>query len=235
MARDPGLNTVTTAASVLANVVPVPAPYDALANPSNDDLITSALTMWPQGAAWGTPDGQAMPVSFWIARLTRVMLDPFVFLYARAFMLSREASVSGVNELLPEWEADYGLPDNCVTGETSVAERIRALEAKVASAAIVTPGDFIRVASGYGFEITIEEPAMFECGFSECGGEHTVGNVLQETFWIVRVTGLAFDYFRVGESEVGHDPLFDVGEVDRLMCILRKSAPAWSLPVFHLT
>lgn len=233
MARDPGLNTVTTAASVLADVAAVPAPYDALANPTNDDLIGAALTMWPQGAAWGSPDGQAISLSSNLARLTRVMLEPFAFLYARAFKLSREASTSGVDETLREWEIDYGLPESCIVGETSSAERIRALEAKVASVAIITPGDFIRVAMGYGFEITIEEPAIFECGFSECGGEHSVGDPMQEVYWIVRVTDLAVDYFRAGESEVGHDPLFTLGEAERLMCILRKLAPAWSIPVFY--
>jgi hypothetical protein len=50
------------------------------------------------------------------------------------------------NALLAEWEADYGQLDNCVTGQTSVTERLRALEAKVGSVAVITPGDFIRVA-----------------------------------------------------------------------------------------
>ncbi|NLS02330.1 DUF2313 domain-containing protein [Rhizobium sp. P32RR-XVIII] len=233
MARDPGLNTVTTAASVLADVLPVAAPYDPLANPSNDDLIAAGLAMWPQGPAWGSPDGTAVSLSSKLARFTRVLLDPFVWLYARAWTLVRNISVRGVDELLPEWETDYGLPDNCVTGETSVAERLRALEAKVSSVAIVTPGDFIRVASFYGFTITIEEPAMFECGFSECGGEHTVGDIRQEVYWIVHVDGLAVDYFTCGISECGLDPLFDLGDGERLLCILRRLSPAWALPVLN--
>lgn len=231
MARDPALNTVTTAASVLADLVPVAAPYDALTAPGNDDLIAPALAMWPTGSAWGSPNGEAMALGSVLARFTRVLVDSFVWLYARAWTLARNATISGVDELLPDWEEEYGLPDNCVTGETGIAERLRALEAKVNSQAVVTPGDFIRVAASYGFEIMIEEPAVFECGFSECGGEHTVGDVRQETFWIVHVTGLAVDYFTCGLSECGFDPLFDLGDAERLLCILRRLAPAWTTPV----
>tara|TARA_R110002020_G_scaffold471284_1_gene698215 strand:- start:10956 stop:11738 length:783 start_codon:yes stop_codon:yes gene_type:complete len=231
MARDPGFNTVTTSASVLEDIVAVEAPYDALAAPTNDDLISSSLLLLPQGAAWGTPDGEALPLSSGLARFVRVMLDPFVWLHWRAWGLAREATVQGVDELLPEWEADYGLPDNCAFGVASAAERLRALEAKVSAKAIISPSDFIRLAASYGFIVTIEEPAMFECGFSECGGEHTLGDVRQEIYWIVYVSDLAIDYFRVGESEVGYVPLFSFGEAERLLCILRRLAPAWSLPV----
>ncbi|MDO3434320.1 DUF2313 domain-containing protein [Rhizobium sp. CBN3] len=229
--RDPALNSVTTAASELADLVPVPAPYDALAAPGNDDLISAGLAMLPQGSAWCSPDGEAVPLTSNLARFMRVLIDGFVWLYARAWALARNATVRGVDELLADWEAEYGLPDNCVTGETGIAERLRALEAKVNSHAAITPGDFIRVAASYGFEITIEEPAIFECGFSECGGDHTVGDMRQETYWIVRVTGIAVDYFTCGLSECGFDPLFDFGDAERLICILRRLAPAWTTPV----
>jgi uncharacterized protein YmfQ (DUF2313 family) len=229
--RSPALNTVTTAASVLDELAPVPVPYDALAAPTNDDLLPAAVTMLPQGPAWGTPDGQALDLNSTLARFVRVLIDPFAWVYARAWTLVRNATVSGVDELLPDWEAEYGLPDNCVTGETSFAERLRALEAKVNSQAVISPGDFIRVAASYGFEISIEEPAIFECGFSECGGDHTTGDARQEIYWIVSVTGLGVDYFTCGISECGYDPLFDFGDAERLLCILRRLAPAWTIPV----
>lgn len=231
MPRDPGLNTVTTASSALADVQAVPAPWDNLSAPASDDLVSAGLACWPPGAAFGSSDGQAISLSSRLANFTRVLLSPFEFLYARAFDLARECVPAFADELLVEWEGEYGLPDNCVTGATSRAERLRALEAKVASVATITPGDFIQLAASYGFEISIEEPAMFECGFSECGGEHVVGHFLQETYWIVRVTDLAVDYFRCGESECGLDPLFDLGDAQRLMCILRRAAPAWTTPI----
>lgn len=231
MARDSGINTLMTVASADLARLYVQAPFDALANPVNDDLIGAGLSMWPQGSAWGTPDGQALPLSSNLARFTRVLLDSFEWLYGRAFALTREATVQGVNELLDEWEADYGLPGECSSEDGSVAERLRSLEAKVAAQKVIHPSDFIAVALSYGFEIEIEEPAVFECGFSECGGEHTCGDPREEVYWLVRIKGLAVDYFRCGESECGYDPLFSLGQAERVLCILRTFAPAWTIPV----
>lgn len=224
-------HTRTSLASDDGDSILVTAPADALAEPENDDLISAALSLWPQGAAWGSPDGQAVSLSSVLARFTRVLLDPFVWLYARAWKLARESTVAGVDELLTDWETEYGLPDNCVTGETSRAERLRALEAKVRALSVATPGDFIALAARYGFSITITEPVIFECGFSECGGEHETGAPREETYWLVHVADLAVDYFECGFSECGHDPLFDLGDAERLMCILRRLAPAWTLPI----
>lgn len=231
MARDPGLNTRTTTGSASAPVGGVPTAWDNLAAPSNDDLIGGAVSLWPPGAAFGTPDGQAMSLTSLLALFTRVLISPWERLYARAFKLVSESTVYGVDEMLPDWEAEYGLPDACGVDDDSIAGRVRALEAKLMAVAIITPSDFIGLAATFGFIITIEEPAIFECGFSECGGEHTVGDVRQETYWLVTVTDLAVDYFRCGESECGLDPLFSFGEAERLLCLLRQHSPAWATPV----
>lgn len=231
MARDPGLMTRTTEPSSGDAPQQILAPWDALANPANDDLIDAGLAMWPTGPAWGTPDGESMTENSVLARFTRVLLSPFEFLYARAFQLARESTVQGVDELLPEWEADYGLPGPCgPSGSTE--ERLRALEAKVRGVAVIHPKDFIALAKSYGFKITTEEPCMFECGFSECGGEHQLGDPMtEETYWIIHVADLAVDYFRCGEGECGATPLFSLGEAERLLCMLKQYAPAWTIPI----
>lgn len=229
--RDTGLNTWTTLASAEPERGVVALPSDALANPSNDDLISAGLMFWPQGAAWGSPDGEAVSLSSVLARFTRVLLEPFVSLYARAFGLTMESTLSGVVDTLDAWEEEHGLPDNCGLAEDSVSKRLMALEEKVMGLQWVTPGDFIRLAARYGFTISIEEPAIFECGFSECGSEHVVGDVRQEAFWIVYIDGLSISYFRCAESECGYDPLFSLDEAERVLCLLRRMAPAWTLPV----
>ena len=231
MARDPGLNTVTAKASDdLANET-IPFAWDSLANPNNDDLIGAAVSLWPPGTAFGTPDGQALSLSSVLGRFTRVLVSPWEWLYARSFKLTSESTVFGVDEMLEDWEAEYGLPDACGVDDQGTAGRTRALKAKLIAVATVTPSNFIRLAISYGFEITIEEPAVFECGFSECGGEHTVGDVSQEVYWIIDVVGLAVDYFRCGESELGYDPLFSYGEAERLLCLMRQHSPAWTIPI----
>lgn len=234
LARDPGLNSVTTTASASTPAGGVPAAWDNLSSPSNDDLIGGAVSLWPPGSAFCTPDGQAMSLSSRLANFTRVLVSPFEWLYTRGYKLISESTVFGVNEMLTDWEIEYGLPDACGAGDDSISSRIRALEAKLMATAVITPADFIRLAASYGFIVTIEEPAVFECGFSECGGQHTVGDARQETYWNVHVENLAVDYFTCGESECGFDPLFSFGEAQRLLCLFRQHAPAWTLPVLAL-
>lgn len=231
MARDSGRHTVTLKPAAGLAREAVPEPFDALTNPDSDGLIDAALSMWPQGAAWGTPDGIAMDEASVLARFTRVLLAPFLWLYRQAYLLAREATVSGVNELLAEWERDHGLPGICDTGEQSTAERLKALAAKVIGIKVITPAEFIRLALEYDFHVAIEEPDLFTCGFSECGGEHECGPYSEEVYFIVRVRDLQINYFRVGEGEVGFDPLFAFGSSQKLICIIRQVAPAWTIPI----
>lgn len=231
MARDPGLHTVTLEAADAILRPAVASPHDALRDPDSDGLIGGALALWPQGAAWGTPDGIAMDRGSVLARFTRVIIAPFLDLYRRAFLLTREATVSGVDALLAEWETDYGLPDICEDGSQTRDERLKALAAKVMGSRLVSPKEFIRLALELGFEIAIEEPAIFGCGASECGGEHECGAPGEEVYFIVRVRDLAIAYFRASESETGHDPLFDYGTARKLMCLFLRVAPGWTIPL----
>lgn len=229
--RDPGLNTVTTLASLGEAAVPPPPPIDALSDPAVEDLAPAGRALWPRGAAWGTPDGVEADPDSVLARLTRVLLAPFAALYRRAYLLALESVPALADQTLPDWERDHGLPEPCVTGAQTRVERLAHLAAKVDATPVVTPGDFIRLAALYGFAVTIEEPAVFELGFSELGGEHTLGDWRQESYWIVRVAEAGVTFFRLGESELGSDPLFSYGEAATLLCILSRIAPAWSIPI----
>lgn len=231
MARNPARHTVTVNPAGAVPRERVPVPYDQLTDPDSDGLIGAALTLWPQGAAWGTPDGAAMDPNSVLARYTRAMIDDFVRLYRYAYLFAREATISGIDQLLADWEADYGLPDICDDGGQTTAERINRLAAKVMSNKVITPAEFIRMARSYGFEIAVEEPDIFTCAFSECGGEHECGSFEEEIYIIFRVRDLRVDYFLAGESECGVDPLFSFGTSERLICILRQVSPAWTIPV----
>lgn len=232
--RDPGLNTVTTLPSVGATTRDLPAPWDPLAEPSVATLEPAGLALWPRGPAFGSPDGEAVPSTSNWAKLTRALLSPFATLYRRAWLLARESSPALLDQTLSDWERDYGLPEPCITRAQTRAERIAALRAKVDDSPLIGPGDFIRLAASYGFTIEIEEPAVFECGFSECGGEHTTGDWRQEIYWIVRIGEAETFYFRVGEGELGSDPLFSYGDAEELLCLLLRFAPAWTIPVLEL-
>ncbi|WP_323011127.1 putative phage tail protein [Paracoccus sp. (in: a-proteobacteria)] len=231
--RDSALNTWTYYIPPEGQDEVMPAgPWDALAAPEVEDLLPAAMTLWPRGAIWGTPDGLAPPSDSVLAKFTRVLLVPFVALYRQAWQLTQESRASSLIDSLDDWEADYGLPDRCTAGDTSFSGRRQALLSRVRAVAVITPQDFIRLARQAGYDIAIEEPAVFECGFSQCGGEHTVGDLRQEVFWNVHVYGLTVTYFICGESEVSVDPLFEIGGIGPLICLFRRLYPAWTQPVY---
>ncbi len=231
--RDPGTNTWTfyEPPSEDGEEMP-PAPGDALSNATMEDLLSSGLALWPRGAAWGSPDGMASGTTTVLARFTRALLAPFAELYTRLYLITNESRALTLIDSLPDWEADYGRPSKCSAAGATTASRRQALISKVRSSATITPQDFIQIAHDEGFNVAIEEPAVFECGFSECGGEHTTGGRLQEVFWIVHVYDLAVDYFIIGESELGFDRLFQIADADRLQCLFSGLFPGWTQPVY---
>lgn len=209
----------------------VTMPTDALAQPGSDQLISAGLMFWPPGAAWGSPDGAAVSLSSNLARFTRVLLSPFEWLYARAWRLAQEGNAQTVGDLLPDWEAEYGLPEACFTGEQSTAQRLTALRRKVSGLALSHPEDFVRVAADFGFTIEIEEPNIFACGDSECGGYHETGAADEEVYLIVRVKESAETYFEIGTSALGFDRLYDVVGASDVLCFLRQELPGWVVAV----
>lgn len=209
----------------------VAVPTDALSAPDSDSLISAGLTFWPPGAAWGSPDGQAVSLSSPLARFTRVLISPFEWLYARAFRLALEANTQTVSELLPDWEREHGLPEVCFIGEQTAAQRLTALRRKVLAEPLSHPEDFVRVAADFGFTIEIEEPCIFECGFSECGGYHESGAAAQEAYVVVRVQDSAETFFEIGASECGVDRLYDLVGASDVLCFLRQELPGWVVAV----
>lgn len=223
-------HTVTNGFKASA-VISVEVPTDPLAAPTSDDLISAGLTFLPPGAAWGTPDGEALSLGSKLARFMRVLLAPFEWLYARAWRLALESSAQTVGETLPDWEREYGLPERCFSAEQSTAQRLAALQRKVSGAPLSHPEDFVRVAFDFGFEIEIEEPCIFECGFSECGGYHETGEAAEEAYIVVRVKDAAITYFECGTSECGLDPLFATSGSEEILCFLRQELPGWVMAI----
>ena len=214
-----------------AEVAPL-EPSDPLAGPDVETLLPAGHALWPRGAAWDSPDGLAPAADSLLANFTRALLGPLADMYGRAWGILRQSWARQADWSLADWEADYGLPNPCAAADATTASRKADLLVRVRSTATITPQDYVRLAHDAGYDIAIEEPAMFECGFSECGGEHTVGDIRQEAYWIVHIYGLAVDYFRCGESECGYDPLFATSDIERLRCLFRDLYPGWSQPVY---
>lgn len=202
---------------------------DILSAPDVETLLPGGLALWPRGAAWGTPDGEAASTTSVIAGLTRALLAPFAALYAKAWQLTDEARSGSIVDSLDEWERDYGLPDPCVTTAQTDDERRRVLRVRVRGLPTITPADIVRLAASLGFVVALEEPDAFRCGESECGSNHEPSNTGLELQWVVHIRNAPSWRFEAGIGEAGVDRLLDFDN-GALMCAIRRIAPAWTYP-----
>ena len=87
--------------------------------------------------------------------------------------------VKNADELMPEWEADLGLPDDCTSFATSsLADRQTAAFSKLTQLGGNNPAYFIALAETLGYTITIDEYKPFWCGIGamgdSCGGQDNI-------------------------------------------------------------
>lgn len=208
---------------------------DALSDPSAATIAETLYAALPQGAAWRSPDGAAFDANSRMGGLLRAFAAPLAALYRRLFGATLESTAVTLSESLADWENEFGLPDPCLDADGSVYERRIALLTKIRSTGVITPADFVALAASIGYDITIDEPEPFRCGESRCGedGAEISGLVDVSFYWIVRIRGLAVSYFHVGEGQAGVTPLSRTYFPSDLICMIRRHAPAWTMPIFQ--
>ncbi|OAB57605.1 hypothetical protein AY599_18275 [Leptolyngbya valderiana BDU 20041] len=206
-------------------------PGDVLSAPDVEDLLPAGLALWPRGAAWGAPDGEAVSRNSVLAGLTRVLLAPFAELYTRAWRLTLESRSLSLVDSLPDWERDYGLPGPCSAPEDR-AVRIARLRTRVRRLATITPADFIALAAGLGYVTAIEEPVAFRCGQTPLGGYGEPTDTGLERQWVMRVRDVPFAHFEAGIGETGVTRLLDIDR-ETLECEVRRLEPSWTRVVFN--
>ncbi len=87
----------------------------------------------------------------------------------RTLNLMSEALPSQTDEMLDDWESEYGLPDPCVQLAQTDEQRRAALTARITGVGGQTPGYFIDLASRMGFPISIVEEQAFQVGRDGAG------------------------------------------------------------------
>lgn len=112
----------------------------------------------PQGAAWDVQPGSRM------AQLLLGIGEELARIDARAGSLVDEWDPRTTYELLVEWERMLGLPDPCVTGEQTIAQRRAAVIAKYTSLGGQTPAYYIALAAALGYSVTITEFTPYDIG-----------------------------------------------------------------------
>ena len=188
------------------------------------DFLDASQNLLPDGDAWTTESNALLTtlLSASTASLARV--------HARAADLTERENLPWTAvELLPDWEAAYGLPDPCTPPNPSIQQRQAALKARVAASGGQSPDYFIEVGAGLGYTITIDElqPVRFESarfGALWFGAEY-------QFVWRVNVTNAAKFPARFGLSRFGDTYVSYSGQ--QLTCVLNRIKPAHTILIMN--
>jgi uncharacterized protein YmfQ (DUF2313 family) len=166
-----------------------------------------------------------------LTRLVQALGDGFARVHrAVARLLVIEADPRTVEDLLPEWERAFGLPDPCVgDAEMTLAERRRVLTAKVAAKGGQSRAYLIALAAAHGYAVTLEEFRPATC-IDPCD---------------TPVYGEPWAYaFRVNAAELNvvwatcvdlcNVPLRTWGNA-RLECLIDRAKPAHTIALYAYT
>src|SRR5215813_261387 len=192
----------------------------ALCGLSPDDFHGLLMDLLPLGAAWPRIENTVL-WNFWF-----VPADVYAAVQANDCHLLDESYPCGAVDLLPEWAATAGLPDECILPYWPVdtASQQLLVCAKLAARGGQSRAYFIALAAAYGFTITITEHPPWRLGLDELcppSSGHisatAIGPVGQcEFWWEVNVEGNTGPF----------DPAV-------LECLIQRAAPAHTTVTFN--
>lgn len=185
------------------------------------DFLGAIQKLLPRGAAWPR-DPAATQTAYFAA-----IADCVMALRARANDLSQtESDPSQTIELLPRWEARFGLPDPCTPANATIDQRHAALLSKMAAYGGQSPAYYIAVAAAMGVPITINTFAPFVAG-GACGAG-LYGAPWRFTWQVHSPTATA-SLFHAGSG--AGEPLATWGN-GALICRIKQIMPAHTTVLF---
>lgn len=191
-----------------------------------DDYTGMLAGLLPRGAAWPTGEG-----SVW-RRFLAALARECARVDQSGHLLMREANPQTTALLLPEWETEVGLPDQCSQDDETVAERRAAVVHKLARRGGATPEYFEELALVYGADlgqsVSVEEFTPFRAGASAAGDGVTNGDWTHA--FLVHGPSVYFRVFRADSGAAG-EPLRSWGN-ERLECVVNKYKPAHTVALF---
>lgn len=196
--------------------------------------------LFPRGVAWEHINEDSVG-------LVNSMAIEFCRTDDRAKELLREFDPLTAVELLPDWEALLGLPDECLGEVQDLTQRQLQARQKLAAQGGISAAFLESVAARLGFNAIITDYVDFRVGMSRVGdrlsnhydkkfrvGANRVGDQLAATGWRyvfeVNVEATNVTPFRVGINRAG-DPLVEFSN-PLLECTIYKLKPAHTQPFF---
>lgn len=192
---------------------------------SPEDYHEQLWQLMPQGLAWSRkPDGTD-------DRLLAGMADELARIDARAvYLCLREFYAQTTRELLPDWEHEYGLPDECRTLGETLDQRIEDLLQKIRARGGQSIEYFLDLLLALGIvNISITEFRPFRAGIN-CAGDRLYGVEWQFVFALLIPTERMW-LFRAGRNAAG-DPLRHWKRNEFVECIINRLKPAHTYAIF---
>lgn len=130
-------------------------------------------SLFPRGRAWNIDSGV-------MKELVQGKAVELARVDARVDALLLERNTLTTTELLSEFEAEFGLPDDCIDPSTyTTAERRAALNTKLTSLGSLRPNYYIGIAESLGYTgVTVTMYTPFWCGLGvsgdPCGDQETI-------------------------------------------------------------
>lgn len=194
-----------------------------ISNPPPDAFLAAVQALPPPGRAFPRDTDTLM------AKVFTPPADALAAVRAVAlFLANTESDPAQTVDLLPEFEADYGLPDPCTPAGSSVGQRRASLLAKIAGLGGQSRVYYIAVAAALGFVITITEFTPSRLGVMHFGDPLLAPD--WQFVWRVNAPTITVSRFHLGTSVFG-DPFWAIGNTE-LQCRLSAIAPAHTILIF---
>lgn len=197
---------------------------------TRDDYTRALAALLPSGIGW--PRDASSTLMKVVAGLAGI----WEFVDSRAgVLLEVESDPRLTNELLVDWERNWGLPDSCLDEVLSIADRRVILMQRMTMLGEQSRAFFYQVAADLGYSIRIIERLPFQFGTSWFGDTRTqpTGWPLWEIAppeirfaWSVQVLGQRVQWWRFSQAEFGVDPHLRIAFATDLECIFRRWKPA---------
>jgi uncharacterized protein YmfQ (DUF2313 family) len=186
---------------------------------SVEDYRQLLASLLPQGLIW-PKDAESN-----LGKLLAALAEELARVDRRAGDVINESDPRTTFELLAEWEAACGLPEECDYSGSTLAERRAALTAKYTSKGGQRPQDYIDMAAALGYEVTLIEHRPARAGVLRAG-EPCSGEAWAHC-WQINAPETTVFPARAGACQAG-DRLRTWGN-EKLECTMQTKKPAQTI------
>lgn len=185
------------------------------------DYAQQLTALLPPGPAW---EAQLQPQ---LHALLEAIAQEFGRIDARSTQLMHEAFLATFHEALADWEQTLNLPDECLGGAGTVAERKAMVRMRLVEKGGQTPAYYVQLAARMGYRnARVQELRAPRFGCSRFGRDH-FGTWDAQFMWILHAGERQAGGSRFGLSVWGER--FGGNPSDALVCVIRRAAPAHTL------